>query len=66
MSKTGDLLKSKELLHSIFVLGNIVLSDTKAILFNKLIILVPRDELFVPPFSKVDCFVLLYISAIIL
>jgi hypothetical protein len=62
MSKTGDLLESKELLYSICVLGDTVLLDAKAILFNKLIVLVLRDKLSV---SKVNCFVLLCIGAVI-
>jgi hypothetical protein len=65
ISKTRDLLESKELLYNICVLGDAVLSDAKAILFNKLIVLVPRNELSVPPFSKVNRFVLLCISAVI-
>lgn len=65
MSKAGDILKSKELLYSIYVLGDAVLLDAKAILFDKLIVLVPKDELSVPSFSKVDCFVLLCIGAVI-
>jgi hypothetical protein len=62
MSKTGDLLESKELSYSICVLGDAVLLDAEAILFNKLIVLVLRDELSV---SEVDRFVLLCIGAVI-
>ena len=65
MLKIGDLLESKELSYSICVLGDIVLLDIEVILSNELIVLVPRDELFIPPFSKVDRFVLLYIGAAI-
>jgi hypothetical protein len=62
MSKTGDLLESKELSYSICVLGDVVLLDAEAILSNELIVLVPRDELSI---SEVDRFVLLHIGAVI-
>jgi hypothetical protein len=61
MLKIGDLLESKELLYSICVLGDIVLLNVEAILSNELIVLVLRDKLSI---SKVDCFVLLHIGAV--